>query len=382
VSSGTSATARAGAVPAWLGIEDVTCEIGGATVVDRVSFALGRGELGALLGPSGSGKTTVLRAIAGLMPVARGRIMLRGSEVSTRQRMIAPEARRIGIVFQDLALFPHLDVAGNIAFGLTRLDRARRTARVGELLERFELAALAHRRPHELSGGQQQRVAIARALAPGPDLLLLDEPFSSLDADLRARLRAGIRSILRELDVTALLVTHDHTEALGFADRVGVIVDGRLRQWDTPEVVFRRPADALVASFVGEGRLIDATADAEGRLVTAIGALEADEPAPRPGERRRVLVRPHEIEASRRGEGAAARVLRAEFAGADTLLEVETEDGTRLDARWRKAEPPRPGDVLWIAARPGRYPHYPKAQGTSDGFGGSAGHPRPSEPLM
>lgn len=361
MSNGNSGTAPAGAVPAWLGIEGVACEIGGATVVDRVSLDLGRGELGALLGPSGSGKTTLLRAIAGLVPIARGRIMLRGVEVSAPGRAIAPESRRIGVVFQDLALFPHLDVAGNIAFGLAGIDRARRTARVGELLERFELAALAHRRPHELSGGQQQRVAIARALAPAPDLLLLDEPFSSLDADLRARLRAGIRSILRDLDVTALLVTHDHGEALGFADRVGVIVDGRLRQWDAPDVVFRRPADALVASFVGEGRLIDATVDTEGRLATAIGALDADEPAPRPGERRRVLVRPHQVEATRRGQGAAARVLRAEFAGADTLLEVETGDGTRLDARWPAEEPPRPGDALWIVARPGRYPHYPGA---------------------
>jgi iron(III) transport system ATP-binding protein len=353
-----SATPGDGAAP-WLGIEDLACSLGGSEVVSGVSFRLARGELGALLGPSGSGKSTLLRAIAGLAPVARGRITLRGVEVSTPQRSLAPESRRIGVVFQDLALFPHLDVAGNVAFGLAALDRDRRAVRVAEMLERFELAALAHRRPHELSGGQQQRVAIARALAPAPDLLLLDEPFSSLDADLRARLRVEIRATLRELGVTALLVTHDHAEALGFADRVGVLVGGRLLQWDAPAVVFRRPADAAVAAFVGEGQLIEGNADAAGRLATVIGALEADAPAPRPGDRRRVLVRPHQIDVSTSGPGSLARVVRAEFSGAETTLELETPDGTRLDARWAAPDAPRPGDSLHITARPGPYPHYP-----------------------
>ncbi len=359
MSKGVAVAATASPVDAWLAVEDVACDLGDEAVVDGVSFALARGEIGALLGPSGSGKTTLIRAIAGLVPIARGRIGLRGIEASGPGRMRSPESRRIGVVFQDLALFPHLDVAGNIAFGLDGMAREQRSARVGELLERFALSALAHRRPHELSGGQRQRVAIARALAPMPDLLLLDEPFSSLDADLRARLRGEIRGILRDLGVTALLVTHDHAEALGFADRVGVLIEGRLRQWDAPATVFWRPADAKVASFVGEGRLIDATADPDGRLVTAIGLIDPDEPGLRPGERRRVLVRPNQIEAKPAGHGTPARVVRAEFTGAEILIEVDIGDGLRLDARWPGAAPPHPGDILRISPRPGRYPHYP-----------------------
>lgn len=343
----------------WLGVESLTCRLGGHAVVADVSFGLGRGELGSLLGPSGSGKSTLLRAIAGLAPIAGGRITLRGVDVSTARRSIPPEERRIGVVFQDLALFPHLDVAGNVGFGLAHLNRGRRAARVAEMLERFELAAFARRRPHELSGGQQQRVAIARALAPSPDLLLLDEPFSSLDADLRARLRVEIRRILRELGVTALLVTHDHAEALGFADRVGVLIAARLRQWAAPEEVYRRPADAAVAAFVGEGRLIDGTVDAHGRLVTVIGTLDSEAPTPRSGDRRRVLVRPQQIDVSTAGPGSPARVVRAEFAGAETMLELEAVDGTRLAARAPALDAPRPGDALNVTARPGRYPHYP-----------------------
>lgn len=351
--------------PAWLRVQDLACELAGAAVLDGVCLDLERGELGALLGPSGSGKTTLLRAIAGLCPVARGGVFLRGIEVSAPGRLLAPERRRIGVVFQDLALFPHLDVSGNVAFGLTSLDRADRTARVEELLERFELSGLAGRRPHELSGGQQQRVAIARALAPQPDLLLLDEPFSSLDADLRGRLRVEIHAALREIGVTALLVTHDHAEALAFADRVGVLVDGDLRQWASPRAVYHRPADATVAAFVGEGCLIDAIADVNGRLATVIGLLDPESPSPGQGERRRVLVRPGQIEAAEPHAGVRARVLHSEFAGADTRVTVETDCGVRLILRWVDNRPARPDEIVRINARPGPYPHYPADSGRS-----------------
>lgn len=351
--------------PAWLHVRDLACELGGAAVVDGVGLDLKRGELGALLGPSGSGKTTLLRAIAGLCPVARGSVSLRGVEVSAPGKLLAPEHRRIGVVFQDLALFPHLDVTGNVAFGLTTLDRSERTARVAELLGRFELSGLSGRRPHELSGGQQQRVAIARALAPQPDLLLLDEPFSSLDADLRARLRVDIHAVLREIGVTALLVTHDHAEALAFADRIGVLVDGRMRQWADPRTVYHQPSDATVAAFVGEGCLIDATTDVSGRLATAIGVLDPESPSPGRGQRRRVLVRPHQIEATGPDSGVPARVLHAEFAGADTRLTVETACGVRLSLRWVENRPPRLDELVRIAARPGTYPHYPVDSGQS-----------------
>jgi iron(III) transport system ATP-binding protein len=345
--------------PRWLRLHGLACAIAGARVVEDVSLELARGELGALLGPSGSGKSTLLRAIAGLAPVAAGRVELRGAVVSEPGKLVAPEHRRVGLVFQDLALFPHLDVAGNIGFGLGALDRAARATRVGELLTRFELAGLGHRRPHELSGGQQQRVAIARALAPAPDLLLLDEPFSSLDADLRARLRHDIRQVLRELGVTALLVTHDHAEALGFADRVGVMSAGRLRQWDAPGTIYRQPADAFVAAFVGEGCLLEGTTDADGRILTALGRLRAMAPAPTPDSRRQVLVRPHQIERVARERGVAARVLGADFTGAEVLVDLVLDDGARITARWADVDPPGAGDQVRVAPRDIGYPHFP-----------------------
>lgn len=353
-----TASARPAAAPAgWLEAEDVACAVGGTLAVTGVSLALARGELGALLGPSGSGKTTLLRAIAGLIPISRGRIALRGEVVSTASRTKPPEHRRIGVVFQDLALFPHLDVAGNVGFGLTHLDGDARAARIAELIARFELAGLERRRPHELSGGQQQRVAIARALAPAPDLLLLDEPFSSLDADLRARLRRDIGRVLRELEVTALLVTHDHAEALAFADRIGVIAEGRLRQWDTPWAVYHAPADAFVAGFVGEGTLLGATATADGLLRTALGELEAASPAAA-GASRRVLVRPQQIVRCAEGRGVEARVEDFAFEGAEVVVALALPDGARLSARWPGLDPPARGSRVRIAAAAGRYPHF------------------------
>jgi iron(III) transport system ATP-binding protein len=342
----------------WLRLRGVSCALGGVRVVEDLSLDLRRGELGALLGPSGSGKSTLLRAIAGLVPVAAGRIELRGAVVSAPGMVVAPERRRVGLVFQDLALFPHLDVVGNIGFGLGFRARPERSARIRELIAVFELEGLERRRPHELSGGQQQRVAIARALAPAPDLLLLDEPFSSLDADLRARLRHEIRLVLRRLGVTALLVTHDHAESLAFADRVGVIGEGRLHQWDTPARVYRDPADAFVAGFVGEGVLLDGTASREGTILTALGSLEAAPPAPAPGSRRRVLVRPQQVLRADRGHGADAEVRAADFTGADVLLELQLGDGSRLAARWAEVDPPRVGDVVRIVAKAVAYPHF------------------------
>lgn len=349
---------------AWLAVDQVGCDIDGVPVVHDAHFVLARGQLGALLGPSGSGKSTLLRAIAGLRPVSRGRVLLRGTAVSTPDCVLAPEKRRIGVVFQDLALFPHLDVAGNVGFGLGPAERNSRSGRVAALLERFEIDALAKRLPHELSGGQQQRVAIARALAPEPDLLLLDEPFSSLDADLRERLRVEIARNLRALNVTALLVTHDHSEALGFADRVGVLIEGNLRQWADPRTVFEQPADADVAAFVGEGILLDAVTAASGALCTEVGLLEPAGGRPPAGESRRVLVRPHELAVAVADDGVSVRVVRADYAGAESRLEIETERGLRMPMCWRGAAVPAVGQALRIAARTGAYPHYPPGKGS------------------
>ncbi|GAA3997747.1 ABC transporter ATP-binding protein [Comamonas faecalis] len=212
------------------------------TVADGLCLHLARGHIGCLLGASGCGKSTVLRAIAGFEPVRAGRILLDGQVLSSPRQQVAPELRRVGMMFQDYALFPHMNVAANIGFGLRRHSHAERAARVAELLEMVGLAKAGDSYPHELSGGQQQRVALARALAPSPELLLLDEPFSNLDTDTREHLAAEVRDILRSTGHTAILVTHNQAEALAIADRIGSLSGGQLQYWDAPEALRRRMA--------------------------------------------------------------------------------------------------------------------------------------------
>ena len=229
-------------------------------VVDGLSLELASGEIGCLLGASGCGKTTVLRAIAGFEPLLAGRAELQGEVIADARAGQPPEQRRVGMMFQDYALFPHLDVAANVAFGLNRMPRAQRGERVREMLELVGLEQSADAYPHELSGGQQQRVALARALAPGPALLLLDEPFSNLDIDTRQRLAGELRGLLKAAGTTVLMVTHDQSEAFAMADRIGVMERGRILQWDSAQALYRRPADRFVADFIGRGSLVPATA--------------------------------------------------------------------------------------------------------------------------
>ena len=224
-----------------------------AAAVQGVSFGLRVGDIGVLIGPSGCGKTTLLRAVAGLEPLSGGSISLAGQVVSSPHRALAPEARQIGMVFQDYALFPHLDVQGNVGFGINHLPRAEWASRVDEMLTLVGLAGQQSRFAHELSGGQQQRVALARALAPKPRLLLLDEPFSNLDVDLRERLAHEVRSILKAANTTALFVTHDQLEAFAIGDQIGVMQQGRLHQWDDAYTLYHRPASRFVAEFIGHG---------------------------------------------------------------------------------------------------------------------------------
>ena len=278
---------------------------GHGPVCRGLSLALQEGEIGCLLGPSGCGKTTVLRCIAGLEPVDGGEIRLHGQVVSRRGRTAPPEQRRVGFVFQDYALFPHLSVADNVGFGLRGLDAARKKARVDELLAAVGMPAAGTRYPHELSGGQMQRVALARALAPRPQLLLLDEPFSNLDVELRERLSLEVRAILKRLGATALLVTHDQHEAFAMADCVGVMNAGAIEQWDTPYSLYHRPATRFVADFVGEGVLIDT--ERGGRDVS-------------------LLLRPDDVlhdDAS----PLKAEVLKKAFRGAEFLYTLRMDDG-------------------------------------------------------
>lgn len=225
-------------------------------VVRDFSLTLATGQIGCLLGASGCGKSTILRAIAGFEPVRSGEIRLDGATISSPVHQRAPEKRAVGMMFQDYALFPHLDVSENVGFGLRRLPRAARQARVAHLLDLVGLSETQGRFPHELSGGQQQRVALARALAPEPDMLLLDEPFSNLDVDTRERLAFEVRDILKQTGHTAMLVTHNQAEAFAIADRIGMMEDGRIVQWDTPYNLHHHPANAFVAQFIGREHLM------------------------------------------------------------------------------------------------------------------------------
>jgi iron(III) transport system ATP-binding protein len=254
-------------------------DAGARAAVDGVSLEMAAGQIGVLIGPSGCGKTSLLRAVAGLEPAAAGRITVAGQVLSDARAgvQLPAEARRIGMVFQDYALFPHLSVADNVAYGLHRLPQRERAGRVQQMLELVGLGSAGRRLPHQLSGGQQQRIALARALAPAPRLLLLDEPFSSLDVDLRERLAHDVRQILKDHGTTALVVTHDQLEAFALGDVIGVMNQGRLAQWDDAYTLYHRPATRFVARFIGHGvfapaRIVGSAGGA--RVHTPLGELD------------------------------------------------------------------------------------------------------------
>jgi iron(III) transport system ATP-binding protein len=302
-----------------------------APAVSGLSFTVGRGEILALLGPSGCGKTTTLRLIAGFEAPDEGTITIGGRIVADAARgasaLVPPEERGVGVVFQDYALFPHLTVEANVAFGLHRLARPARQARVMDVLRLVDLDALAHRYPHELSGGQQQRVALARALAPGPAVMLLDEPFSNLDADLRSQMREEVERVLRATGTTAIFVTHDQEEAFTIADRVGVLSTGRLEQLAAPEVVYHQPATTFVAAFVGAADFLPGEVTAEG-IVTEVGVF-ANADGRAPGEKVDVMIRPDDVTFSVAADGAAT-ILKRSFLGSETLYCLGLPSGRHL----------------------------------------------------
>jgi iron(III) transport system ATP-binding protein len=320
-----------------LELEAVSVAYDGHVAVAELSLALAAGELCCLLGPSGCGKTTALRAIAGFERLAAGRIRLGGEEVSGPGVHVPPERRRVGMVFQEHALFPHLTVAENVGFGLRGLPADAAAARVAALLQTSGLEGEARRYPHELSGGQQQRVALARALAPRPRLLLLDEPFSSLDADLRERLSLEVRALLQAEGTTAVLVTHDQHEAFAVADVVGVMHAGRVAQWGRPYDLYHRPATAFVADFVGQGVFVPGRVAGPDEIELELGRLRARAPDPcqprrsecADGCRVSVLLRPDDV-VHDEGAPLRAKVVAKAFRGAEFLYTLETERGTRL----------------------------------------------------
>ncbi|MBK9132586.1 MAG: ABC transporter ATP-binding protein [Gammaproteobacteria bacterium] len=317
-------------MPRQLEITDLECRYGDHTVIDGLTLAIERGDIACLLGPSGCGKTTVLRAIAGFEPVQRGEITLKGAVVSRPGRLTAPEKRRLGMVFQDYALFPHLNVHDNVIFGLRGRSKAEQRRVAGELLEVIGLSGAERRYPHELSGGQQQRVALARALAVNPDLILLDEPFSNLDVELRERLGKEVGELLRSRHITALLVTHDQQEAFALGDRVGIMKDGRLIQWDTPFNLYHQPANRFVAGFIGNGVFVKGMLTAANAVQTDFGALRGRQAYPWPvGTAVDVLLRPDDIVPDPEGE-LRAEIVQKAFKGAEILYTLKLATGIHL----------------------------------------------------
>jgi iron(III) transport system ATP-binding protein len=309
-----------------LEVENLRHAYGEQEVVRGLSFSLARGVIGCLLGPSGCGKTTVLRCIAGFEGIREGEIRLAGKVVSGPGVMLPPERRRIGMVFQDYALFPHLSVAGNIAFGLHAAPAAERAARVQELAKLVGLSAALDKFPHEISGGQQQRVALARALAPRPELLLLDEPFSNLDVDLRERLSLEVRDIIKASGATAILVTHDQQEAFAMADEIGVLHLGRIQQWDAPYNLYHRPANRFVADFVGQGVFLPAQALDGHQLQIELGTLQGDAHGLRQLE---VLLRPDDV-VHDDAAPTQAEVVHKAFRGAEILYTLRLASGRKV----------------------------------------------------
>ncbi len=289
-----------------------------------ISLSAREGEILCLLGPSGCGKTTVLRAIAGFEPVQAGELFLSGRLVSSSRETVPTEERRIGMVFQEYALFPHLRVADNIAFGLRLLSRAERAARVREMLELTGLEGLDRRYPHELSGGQQQRVALARALVHNPVVLLLDEPFSNLAPDMASRMRRDLHDLLRRMKTTTILVTHDHEEAFAMADRIAVLNAGRLEQLDTPEVIYHLPATPFVADFVGQadfipGRVQDNVIHTELGLFPNASSFEE-------GSSVVVMIRPDDLHVVP-SDTSDAEILSRQFRGSENIYSIRLPSG-------------------------------------------------------
>jgi len=322
-----------------LSIERLSVSYPGAarSTVEGLSLQLARGSIGCLLGASGCGKTTVLRALAGFIRPRKGTIHLAGRRLADASSSLPPEARQIGMVFQDFALFPHLTVAGNILFGLGRASAVERRERLARMLELTNLQAEERRYPHELSGGQQQRVALARALAPQPALLLLDEPFSSLDVELRERLSLEVRTILKATGTTAILVTHDQREAFAVSDMIGVMTQGRIEQWDSAYNLYHRPATRHVADFIGEGVFLpgtqmDSVTMEHSHVQTELGFITPPDTCAhrhlgaRPVD---VLLRPDDVVHDDAAE-LKATVIRKAFRGAEFLYTLRLPSGREV----------------------------------------------------
>ena len=344
---------RAGAVGApaaarVVELRGVTKRYAANEVIHGISFHVAHGEIISLLGPSGCGKTTIFRLIAGFEVPDSGEIHVQGRQVAGPRRSVPPDRRSVGMVFQDYALFPHMTAADNIMYGLEGLERRRRQAILETMLDLVGLRGYGLRYPHQLSGGEQQRVAVARALAPCPAALLLDEPFSNLDADTRGRMRKEVLEILHQAQTTAILVTHDREEAFSVGDRVGVLHGGQLEQLDTPEVVYHQPRTTFVAGFVGQADFLDAVLR-DDRAVTELGCFSVR--ATGGCGKVRVMLRPDDVDFLADDQGTA-RIVGREFLGAENLYTIRLQSGQSLRSVQSSTRVVPPGTRVRILAEP------------------------------
>jgi len=316
-----------------LSLEHVSHRFGNLLAVDDVTLSVEPGEIVCLVGPSGCGKSTLLRVAAGLEPLQQGRVTIGSETMADGSVTVPPEARNVGLVFQDYALFPHLSVRDNIAFGLRDMPAEDRRARTDRALDRTGLDRWADTFPHELSGGQQQRVALARAIAPRPRVVLLDDPFSGLDAQLRHQVRDDAARILRDSGVATLMVTHDSEEAMYIADRIAVMREGGIRQLGLPDDIYLQPADAFVATFFGDVNRFRGTVSSAG-VETPLGKVGTNGFAD--GTEVEVLMRPEALELAA-SEGTAATVESARFLGRTSLIDVTIGGGEAIPVRIRVA---------------------------------------------
>lgn len=314
-----------------LTLKNISVAYGQQTIVQNIDLELKEGQISCLLGPSGCGKTTLLRTIAGFEKPSQGEISIRDHIVSTANNVLAPENRNIGMVFQDFALFPHLNIEANIRFGLNKkTPDNEQLERCNELLELVGLSGSNNKYPHQLSGGQQQRIALARALAPKPDILLLDEPFSSLDVELRQQLAREVRDILKQLNITAILVTHDQNEAFAMADTVGLIHQGELVQYDTPYNLYHTPATRFVANFIGHGVFIPGEYMGDQKINTDLGIIQGDVPDQcKVGCKLDLLIRPDDIIHDDDSD-IQLEITERLFRGSDFLYTLKLETGRHI----------------------------------------------------
>lgn len=330
-----------------LSVDNIRISYGGSPVIEGLSFNITQGEIACLLGASGCGKTSVLRAIAGFQKLSDGVLSLGGQRLSSTHTQLPPEKRDIGMVFQEHALFPHLTVRENIRFGLVKLAPEEQQSRCTDMLELTRLAGLENRYPHQLSGGQQQRVALARAMATHPRLLLLDEPFSNLDAELRNQLALEVRDILTSRDTSAILVTHDQAEAFTFAEHVGVIHQGTLQQWDTPHNLYHQPTNRMVASFIGRGALVPGEVNSTGSVTTELGEFAKRGSQFEVGQQVDVLLRPEDVVYDDTA-ALTATVTAREFSGATTIYRLRLGNGLEMESTLTRSRDFQPGDQVSI----------------------------------